>query len=49
MKIGIVLRLESFWVGCHYSAFNKRYCLNIIPCVTIWWISEGGKVPAKVL
>jgi len=42
MKRGIIIRKESFWIGLHYSKACKRYCLNIIPCVTIWWIKKGG-------
>ena len=47
---GFVFRPESFWVGLHYSEFNRRYCLNLLPCCTIWWIKKGGKIPdlAKV-
>lgn len=48
-KIGIIIRLKSFWIGLHYSDFNKRYCLNIIPCFTIWWVLKGGKEPRKEL
>lgn len=48
-KSGWIFRWKSFWIGLHYSDFNNRYCLNPIPCVTYWWIGEGGKVPAKSL
>jgi hypothetical protein len=46
---GIIFRLESFWIGLHYSKNCKRYCLNIIPCVTIWWIKKNGKPVDKKL
>lgn len=49
LKWGVLLRKESAWIGCHYSEYNKRYCLNIVPCVTIWWIKQGGKTPSKIL
>lgn len=49
MKIGIIIRVHSFWIGLHYSEFNKRYCLNILPCCTIWWIKKNGNIPNKVL
>lgn len=42
MKIGILFRPQSFWIGLHYSIACKRYCLNLIPCVTIWWCSKDG-------
>lgn len=46
---GWIFRKASAWVGLHYSEYNNRYCLNILPCITYWWIGEGGKVPALVL
>lgn len=39
---GILFRKESFWMGVHYSKECKRYCLNILPCITIWWTKKGG-------
>lgn len=47
MKVGIILRLASFWIGVHYSQRSKRICLNLLPCVTIWLSFEGGVVPTK--
>jgi len=46
---GYILRWKSFWVGLHYSDFNKRYCLNLLPGVTLWWTGEGGKAPNRIL
>ena len=46
MKYGILCRKESFWIGLHYSKYNKRYCLNILPCITIWW-TINGNIPCK--
>lgn len=48
-KHGWIFRWESAWIGLHYSEFNKRFCLNVFPCITYWWINEGGKIPAKIL
>jgi hypothetical protein len=48
-KYGVIFRLKSFWIGCHYSDYNKRFCLNILPCFTIWWITKDGKQPNKIL
>lgn len=42
---GLIFRLESMWIGCHYSSYNKRFCLNLIPFVTFWWIQKGGVRP----
>lgn len=49
MKYGIIFRLKSFWIGLHYSHYNKRFCLNVIPCITIWWTLKNGKIPNKIL
>lgn len=45
MKAGILVRSGSFWVGVHWSGYNKRVCINLIPCVTIWITLEGGNTP----
>lgn len=44
-KWGLIFRLGSFWIGCHYSPYNKRFCLNIIPGITLWWILNDGNKP----
>lgn len=49
MKAGIIVRLGSFWVGFHYSPFNKRYCVNLIPCVTFWFTLDGGNEPKEYM
>lgn len=45
MKIGILFNLGSAWIGCHYSDYTKRYCINLVPCVTVWVTKKGGQVP----
>ena len=47
MKAGIITRRGSAWVGVHYSSYNKRFCINVIPCVTFWFILRGGKAPRE--
>lgn len=42
---GFLFRWGSVWVGCHYLKFNRRYCINLIPCVTFWITKKGGKRP----
>lgn len=42
---GWLVRKESLWVGVHYSEYNKRFCINLIPCVTLWITQPGGKAP----
>lgn len=43
---GILFKLESLWVGIYYSAKNKRWCINPLPCVTLWVTKPGGYVPS---
>lgn len=49
MKCGVIFRWGSAWVGVHYSEVHKRVCINLVPCITFWFIREGGDVPAKIL
>lgn len=43
--VGILFRLTSLWIGVHYSHREKRYCVNLLPCVTIWIALPGGQRP----
>lgn len=45
MKAGCLFRWGSLWVGAHYSEYNRRWCINLIPCFTIWITLPGGKTP----
>jgi len=45
MKAGLIVRLASFWVGAHWSPYNRRLCVNLIPCVTLWVTLPGGNTP----
>lgn len=42
---GVKPRLGSLWLGAHWSALNKRLCINILPCVTLWLVWPGGRGP----
>ena len=33
------------WVGVHYSPQNKRHCINLVPCLTVWVRLPGGNEP----
>jgi hypothetical protein len=46
-RCGWLLRWGSLWVGAHWSKRNKRLCLNLLPCVTLWVTAPGGKTPAE--
>ncbi|MCF7964201.1 MAG: hypothetical protein K9L79_01540 [Methylobacter tundripaludum] len=45
MNAGLIFRWGSFWVGAHWSPYNKRLCINIVPCMTIWITTPGGVEP----
>lgn len=45
MSAGFLFRLASLWVGVHYSTYNRRFCINLIPCVTLWVTLKGGNRP----
>jgi hypothetical protein len=47
MKIGILFRLGSFLIGAHWSPYNRRLCVNVLPCVTVWIALPGGVVPGS--
>lgn len=44
-RIGVLFRLGSLWVGVHYSSANRRFCINFVPCVTVWITLRGGIAP----
>lgn len=43
MKIGVVFRPGSLWLGAHWSGYNRRLCVNIVPMLTVWFTLPGGK------
>lgn len=45
LTIGLKLQLGGLWVGAHYSKHNRRWCINVLPCVTVWVALKGGKRP----
>jgi hypothetical protein len=45
MKIGILFRWASGWIGVHYAPYHKRWCINLIPFVTLWITAPGGTTP----
>jgi len=45
MKIGLLPRFGSCWVGAHWSGYNRTLCVNIVPCITILITLKGGRTP----
>lgn len=46
-RFGILFRPGSLWIGGHWSAENRRLCINLLPCFTIWLTLSGGKAPMQ--
>ena len=49
MRIGLLFRLCSFWIGAHWSERNRRLCINPVHMVTIWIAFKGGTAPQNTL
>lgn len=45
MRCGWLFRSGSLWIGAHYSRRNRRWCINLMPCVTLWITLNGGLRP----
>lgn len=35
MKIKLLFRPGSLWIGAHWSPQLRQWCVNLIPCVTL--------------
>lgn len=44
-RAGVLFRGGSLWLGIHWSPYNKRACINLFPCVTVWVTKPGGNPP----
>lgn len=42
---GILFNKGAVWVGVHYSSACHRWCINILPCLTLWVRGFGGHEP----
>lgn len=49
MKAGFLFQPAGLWIGAHYSRFNRRWCINLLPCCTIWFTLAGGKPSEKAV
>lgn len=46
-SLGVLLNPHALWIGAHYSPGNRRWCINLLPGVTVWITLLGGKAPDK--
>ncbi len=42
---GVLFNWRAAWIGAHRSEHNRRTCVNVLPCVTVWFIENGGTRP----
>lgn len=47
LRGGLLFNKGSLWVGAHWSAYNQRLCVNLVPCLTLWFTMPGGNTPTK--
>lgn len=47
LKCGLLARAGSCWIGAHYSEHNRRWCINFLPCVTVWVCMPNGVIPTR--
>ncbi len=46
-RYGWLFNKSAFWLGVHYSPYNRRYCINLVPCITFWFTLKCGKAPKR--
>lgn len=44
-KVQVLFNRHALWVGAHYSKYNRRLCINLLPGVTICITQAGGIAP----
>lgn len=42
---GVKFNKHALWIGMHYSDYNRRLCVTIIPGITFWIAWPGGRTP----
>ena len=47
MKWGILFRWRSLWIGAHWSPYDRRLCINLLPMITLWIVWPGGITPSQ--
>jgi hypothetical protein len=45
MPLGVLFNPRAFWIGAHYSIYNRRLCINVLPLLTVLIVFKGGVVP----
>jgi hypothetical protein len=47
MKAGLLFNPGALWIGAHWLAFKRRWCINLLPCVTLWIALQDGGRPER--
>lgn len=47
MRFGLLINPGALWIGAHWSPSNRRLCVNVVPCCTLWLTLPGGVVPDR--
>lgn len=47
VRLGVLFQKGGLWVGAHWSPVNRRWCINLLPCCTIWISLPGGRIPRE--
>lgn len=42
---GLLFQSGGLWIGAHYSSACRRWCINLLPCLTLWVALPGGQTP----
>lgn len=42
---GFKFNKGAWWIGGHWSSYNKRLCVTVLPCLTVWVAFKGGMRP----
>lgn len=42
---GILFNPRAWWIGVHHSPANRRVCINLLPCITVYFVKPGGTLP----
>ena len=48
-RAGLLFQKGGVWVGVHYSNYNRRWCINLLPCCTLWVMLPGGRTPHQCM
>jgi len=46
-SFGGLIQPGGLWIGAHYSKTERRWCLNLLPCLTLYWVRPGGFLPVR--